>query len=182
MLPVLVVIVVGGLIFAVAAGVIGRESHRLDAIAPRVVYLDSQAVDYVAACLAPQVQERVTPEELWDLLRGHLNYLHAKGLLPRTAVDQRQDMTDRPVVMEDTTAIGYLIGIAEDYDIRVDDAAVAAIVDGHLRYLGEIGAIGPEADDADALPPQLGAGPATSTGELPVRTSVEPGSGTPRDA
>ncbi len=166
---IVIVIIVGIVIFAVAAGAIGRESHRLDAIAPRVVYIDSQAVDYVAACLPADVQERVTPEELWELLRGHLNWLHVKGLMPRVAVDQRQDLTDAPVVIEDTTAIGYLIGVADDARIAVDDVAIVAIVAGHLRYLGEIGAIGPEADDPDVSPQQLRPGPAR--GELPPATS-----------
>lgn len=163
--PFVIVIIVGVVVFAIAAGAIGRESHRLDAIAPRVVYIDSQAVDYVAACLPADVQERVTPEELWDLLCGHLNWMHAKGLMPRAAVDQRQDLTDRPVVIEDTTAVGYLIGVAEAAGIAVDDVAIVAVVEGHLRYLGEIGAIGPEADDPEALKPQLGA--AQTYGELP---------------
>jgi hypothetical protein len=166
--PVVIVLIVAVVVFAVAAGAIGRESHRLDAIAPRVVYIDSQAVDYVAACLPPAVQERVTPEELWDLLCGHLNWMHAKGLMPRVAVDQRQDLTDRPVVIEDTTAVGYLIGLAEHAGIAVDDVAIVAVVEGHLRYLGEIGAIGPEADDPEAMRPQLGS--ALAYGELPPAT------------
>lgn len=168
--PLVIVVVVGLVVFTVAAAAIGRESHRLDAIAPRVVYIDSQAVDYVAACLPADVQARVTPEELWDLLCGHLNWMHAKGLMPRVAVDQRQELTQRPVVIEDTTAVGYLIGVAERAGIAVDDVAIVAVVDGHLRYLGEIGAIGPKADDPEALRPQLGAAP--TYGELPPAGSA----------
>ncbi len=168
MVPVLVVLVVGILIFAVAAGTIGREARRLDSIAPRAVYLDSQAVDYVAACLPPDVQQRVTVEELWALMRAHLNWLHARGLVPDHAADQRQDIVEHPVVMEQTNAVGYLIGVAETNGIDVDDVAVVAIVDGHLAYLGEIGAIGPPAEDEEVQPRQLGRPNATETAaELP---------------
>lgn len=161
-----VVVVVGVLIFAIAAVVVGREARRLDAIAPRAVYIDDQAVDYVAEYLPPSVQERVTVDELWSLMRAHLNWLHAKGLLPDRAVDQRQELTGHPVVMEETTATGYLIGVAEAEGIDVDDAAVAAILDGHLRYLDAIGAVGPVADDPEALRPELGRGE-RPIGELP---------------
>lgn len=156
--------VIGALIvFAIAFGVVGREAHRLDAIAPRNVYIDLEAVDYVAATLTPAVQERVTPEELYELLTAHLHWMWSKGLIPARSVDQRQTI-DRPVVMDDIGATGYLIGEAERLGIDVDDVAVAEILDGHLAYLDEIGAIGPQADDPDVDLKALGYNP--PAGEL----------------
>ena len=144
-----IVIVIGAvLVFGLAALVIGREARRLDAIAPRAVYIDAEAVDYVAATLTPEAQARVTPEELSELLRAHMYWLWKRGLQPTKAVDERQHI-DRPVVLDDIGATGYLIGESERLGIAVDDDAIAQIVDGHLAYLDAIGAVGPTAEDPD---------------------------------
>lgn len=162
--PTIVAIVVGVVVvFAIAAGVVGREARRLDAIAPRAVYIDAEAVDYVAATLSHDAQGRVTPEELAELLRAHLHWLWEKGLQPDKAVDQRQDI-DRPVVMEDVGATGYLIGEAERLGIDVDDAAIAEILEGHLAYFDAIGAVGPTAEDPEVDPLAIGRPP--TAGEL----------------
>jgi len=161
-----IVIVIGAvLVFAIAAGVVGREARRLDAIAPRAVYIDLEAVDYVAATLTPEAQARITPEELEELLRAHMFWLWSKGLQPDKAVDERQHI-DRPLVMDDVGAIGYLIGEAERLGIDVDDAAVAQVLEGHLAYLEAIGAVGPTAvdPDVDVLAIERGEKPAGELG------------------
>ena len=55
-------------IFAIAAGAIGREAHRLDAIAPRAVYTLDEAVDFVADRIPERSQARLTPAEVESLL------------------------------------------------------------------------------------------------------------------
>jgi hypothetical protein len=153
----IVLIVLGVVaVFVLAAVVVGREARRLDAIAPRAVYIDAEAVDYVAATLSADAQSRVTPEELAEMLRAHMHWLWEKGLQPDKAVDHRQDMTERPVVMEDVSATGYLIGEAERLGIDVDDIAIAEILSGHLAYFEAIGAVGPTAEDPDVDPLALG--------------------------
>jgi hypothetical protein len=160
---IVLVVGIGLMLFLLAAVVIGRESHRLDAIAPRAVYEPEEAVEFVADQLPIDVQAHLTYEELRGLLVAHMRWLHAKGLQPDDVVDRRQDLTEAPVVVEDVTAVGYLIGVAEASDIEVDDVAVAIVVDAHLAYLDAIGAVGPEAADPDVPVRQLGAG---SWGEL----------------
>ncbi len=177
--PAITAIVVGVvLVFLLAALVIGREARRLDAIAPRTVYIDAEAVDYVAATLTPEAQSRVTPEELAELLRAHLFWLWSRGLQPDRVVDQRQHI-DRPVVMDDIGAIGYLIGEAERLGIEVDDAAIAQILEGHLGYLDAIGAIGPTAEDPDVDIAAIGRAP--TAGELTTGESTSPESAAPQD-
>ena len=78
------------LVFVIAGGVVGREARRLDAIAPRTLYIDAEAVDFVAATLTPAAQERVTPRNSSELLRAHMFWLWSRGLQPDKAVDQRQ--------------------------------------------------------------------------------------------
>jgi hypothetical protein len=133
--------------FAIAAGVVGREAHRLDAVAPRSVYVVDEAVEFVAEYLPTDSQARLTPEELEQLLTIHMRWLHAKGLQPTNVIDRRQDIADLVIVGEnDLTA--YLLAEAEQAGIEIlDDVDVVNVVDAHLAYFEAIGAVGPKALD-----------------------------------
>src|SRR4051794_36469305 len=95
-------------VFVMAAVVVGREAHRLDAVAPRSVYIIDEAVEFVAESLPPATQARLTPEELEQLLTFHMQWLHAKGLQPTNVIDRRQDIAE-PLVVEEDTVTGYLL-------------------------------------------------------------------------
>ena len=137
-------------VFVIAAVVVGREAHRLDAVAPRVVYRLDEAIDFVADRLPPATQARLTPAELEQLLVFHLRWLHSRGLQPVNVVDRRQDITTRTVITEDTLT-GYLLGEADREGVELlDDVDAVAVVEAHLAYLEAIGAVGPPADDPDA--------------------------------
>src|SRR6185436_18971700 len=108
-----VLIVLGALsTFVIAAVVVGREAHRLDAVAPRSVYVVDEAVEFVAEYLPEVTQAHLTPDELEQLLTFHMRWLHAKGLQPSNVIDRRQDIA-APVVVREDTLVGYLIGEAE---------------------------------------------------------------------
>ena len=142
----LVLVVVAALaVFAIAAAVIGRESHRLDAVAPRAVYDLDEATGYVADHLPPASQARLTHDDVRQLLRWHMDLLREEGLQPPVADDQVQDI-DEPVVVEEAGAAGYLIGRADAADLELDDVDVVQVVDAHLAYLDAIGAVGPPAE------------------------------------
>jgi hypothetical protein len=137
-------------VFLIAAVVVGREAHRLDAVAPRVVYRIDEAVTYVSDRLPEASQARLTPGEVEQLLVFHLRWLHAKGLQPVDVVDRRQDISTPTVITEDTL-IGYLLGEAEREGVELlDDVDAVAVAEAHLAYLDAIGAVGPPADDPDA--------------------------------
>ena len=139
------------LTFAIAAGAIGREAHRLDAVAPRAVYLLDEAVDFVADRLPPESQARLTPAEVDELLRAHLRWLHAQGLQPDKAVDARQSI-DQQVVVNELTLVAYLLGEAERLGVDlIDDVDAVNVVNAHLAYFEAIGAVGPEAPLDDVL-------------------------------
>jgi hypothetical protein len=134
------------LTFAIAAGTIGREAHRLDAVAPRAVYNLDEAVDFVADRLPAESQARLTPDEVESLLIAHLQWLHEQGLQPDKAVDHRQDITDRQVVISDDALVAFLLGAAEEAGVELlDDVDAVNVVDAHLRYFEAIGAVGPQA-------------------------------------
>lgn len=134
------------LTFAIAAGTIGREAHRLDAVAPRAVYNLDEAVDFVSDRLPPDSQARLTPAEVEALLVAHLRWLHEQGLQPDKAVDHRQDITDREVVITDDALVAYLLGAADEAGVELlDDVDAVNVVDAHLAYFDAIGAVGPQA-------------------------------------
>ena len=145
------VVVAALLVFAIAAGTIGREAHRLDSIAPRAVYQLDEAVDFVADRIPPESQARLTPEEVEKLLVAHLHWLHENGLQPDKAVDARQTIDEDVVVTEDAL-VAFLLATAEEEGVELlDDVDAVNVVEAHLRYFEAIGAVGPQAPLDDAL-------------------------------
>ena len=133
------------MVFVIAAVSIGREAHRLDAVAPRAVYMLDDAVAFVAAQLPAESQARLTFDEVQQLLVAHMRLLHAKGLQPRDVIDRPQDIDDELVVSEDTIT-ALLLGEAERLQIELlDDVDAVRVVQAHLAYFEEIGAVGPRA-------------------------------------
>ena len=145
----LLILLAAVLVFVIAAVVVGREAHRLDAVAPRSVYIPEEAAEFVAEYLPDDSQARLTPDDLDQLLRYHMRWLHAKGLQPTNDIDRRQDITT-PLVIEEDTVVGYVLGEAERNGVEVlDDVDVVNVVEAHLAYFEAIGAVGPEASDPD---------------------------------
>lgn len=138
-------VIAGVLVFAIAAGTIGREAHRLDAIAPRAVYQLDEAVDFVADRLPDESQARLTPAEVETLLVAHLRWLHEQGLQPDRVVDARQSIDESLIITEDAL-VAYLLGAAEESGVELlDDVDAVNVVDAHLAYFEAIGAVGPPA-------------------------------------
>ncbi|MEK0414949.1 MAG: hypothetical protein RL352_346 [Actinomycetota bacterium] len=133
--------------FAIAAVAVGREARRLDAVAPRAVYEIEDAVEFVAGRIPADSQARLTFDDLRQLLRAHLRWLHHKGLQPADVIDRRQDIDDEVVVDEDTVT-AWLLAEAERRDIEVlEDVDVYHVVRAHMDYFEAIGAVGPQADE-----------------------------------
>ena len=134
------------LVFAIAAGTVGREAHRLDAVAPRVVYEIEEAVQFVADRLPADTQAHLTYEEVESLLREHLNWMAAKGLQPANAEDKVQDISE-PVVVDEDTLTAHLLAKSTGRGIEiVDDVDIVRVVEAHLQYFAAIGAVGPHAE------------------------------------
>ena len=143
------VVIAAVAVFVIAAAVVGREAHRLDAVAPRAVYQPDQALSFVAERLPAPTQARLTLDELEVLLALHMRWLHTKGLQPDDAVDHVQDI-DAPLVIAEDSLSAYLLGEAEMSGVELlDDVDVVHVVEAHLDYFEAIGAIGPRASDPD---------------------------------
>ncbi|TSA52616.1 MAG: hypothetical protein D4R44_05305 [Actinobacteria bacterium] len=136
-------------VFVIAATVIGREAHRLDALAPRAVYDIDEATSFVADRLPANTQARLTYTELHKMLALHMGWLHSKGLQPRDVIDRRQDITES-VVFGEETLTAFLLGQVDAARIEVlDDVDVVHVVRAHLDYFEAIGAVGPSASSTD---------------------------------
>ena len=140
------VIISAVLVFAIAAGTIGREARRLDAVAPRVVYEIAEAVQFVADRLPAETQAHLTFDEVESLLREHLNWMGSKGLQPADVIDKPQDISE-PVVVDEDTLTAHLLARAGERGIEVvDDVDIVRVVEAHLAYFAAIGAVGPHAE------------------------------------
>ena len=136
-------------VFVVAATVIGREAHRLDALAPRVIYDIDEATSFVADRLPSDSQARLTYTELRKMLVLHMGWLHSKGLQPQDVTDLRQNITES-VVFGEETLTAFLLGEATEARIEVlDDVDIVHVVRAHLDYFEAIGAVGPSASSTD---------------------------------
>ena len=132
-------------VFVIAAVAVGREAHRLDAVAPRAVYQLDEAVDFVCDRLPAESQARLTPEEVEQLLVFHMRWLHEQGLQPDRVIDLPQSI-DEPVVLTEDALTAYLIGQAEANGVELlDDVDAVNVVEAHLQYFDAIGAVGPPA-------------------------------------
>ena len=139
------------LVFVIAAASVGREAHRLDAVAPRAVYMLDEATDFVCDRLPEASQARLTPEEVEQLLVFHMQWLHAQGLQPDKVVDAPQGIDDTVVVTEDSLT-AYLLGESDRNNVDLlDDVDAVHVVEAHLAYFEAIGAIGPQAPLDDVL-------------------------------
>ena len=133
-------------VFVMAAVVVGREAHRLDAVAPRSVYIPEEALEFVAEYLPDESQARLTPADLEALLRFHMQWLHAKGLQPSNVIDRRQDIAEQVVISEDNL-VAWLLAESERNGVELlDDVDAVNVVTAHLAYFEAIGAVGPRAD------------------------------------
>jgi len=138
-------------VFIVAAVAVGREAHRLDAVAPRAVYMPDEALDFVCDRLPEESQARLTPEEVEQLLGFHMEWLHEQGLQPDGVVDLRQAI-DEPVILTEDSLTAYLLGEADKHDVDLlDDVDAVHVVEAHLAYFDAIGAVGPRAGLDDAI-------------------------------
>ena len=128
---------------------IGREAHRLDALAPRAVYDIDEATSFVADRLPSDSQARLTYAELRKMLVLHMGWLHSKGMQPQDVIDRRQDITES-VVFGEETLTAYLLGQAAEARLEVlDDVDIVHVVRAHMDYFEAIGAVGPSASSTD---------------------------------
>ena len=119
--------------FLVAVGVIGRETSRLGRQRREPVWRLEEASLFVAENLPYSAASELDPLELRELLRWHLNQLQFSepeaGSSGASVADQQGSSQD---LYREARSKGY----------EITKPVVQEVVDGHLRYLTIIGALG----------------------------------------
>jgi hypothetical protein len=148
-------LIVAAVVFAIAAFVIGREAHRLDAVPPRAVFDMDEAVSWVADHLPFEVSAVLSHADVRRILDWNLEYFRTKG----PSGNGSSVHADGPVVVGGAETVDWVLGRAEALGTTYSAAQVHAVLDAQMLYLEAIGAIGPEAPPGDS-----GAAPEGSAG------------------
>lgn len=131
------------LVFAIAAAFVGSEAFRLGHETPAAIFDLDEAVDAVADELSPEAQGRLTYDEVRQLILVTLDHLRAKGLSALPGEEIRP--SDEAVVLHDDDALAVVLGRADEDGLDVTDEDAAQVIQGLLRHLDRIGALGPPA-------------------------------------
>ena len=107
------------LVFAIAAGTVGREAFRLD-----------EAVAHVADELPFEAQARLSYDEVRLLIAAELDHLEHTGVLAEPGRDVAVPEGDAPdVVLADDEAVAVVLGAAEEAGLEVTDEDVYHVID-----------------------------------------------------
>lgn len=136
------VVVIVGIVFAIAAVVIGREARRLDAVPPRPVFDMDEAVDWVADHLPFEVSAVLSHDDVRQIIDWNLEYFRSKGV---SGNGHSAEQADVPVVVGGAETVAYVLMRSEDLGTPYTAEQVHAVLDAQMLYLEAIGAIGPEA-------------------------------------
>lgn len=133
------------LVFVIAAVTIGRETHRLDSLAPAPAFELVDAVSWISERLPPEVSAEVSYADVRDLVSWHLATLDV-------AAEARNGRgQDELVIVEDDDATETLIALAKADGRSFTQDQVKAVLDGEIAYLRAIGAVGPQTDPSREL-------------------------------
>jgi hypothetical protein len=144
------VIVAALAVFAIAAAAVGATVARLsDQPTPAVLKLDD-AVDWIADRLPFEVAARLSHDDVRRILQWHLDYFDEVGLSSEFGEELGGEVVPPehdPVVAEADDSVDYVVGRAMAAGAELTPLQVVVVLDLQLRYLDEIGAIGPQAGD-----------------------------------
>ena len=130
-----------GIVFAIAAVVIGREARRLDAVPPQPVFDLDEAVEWVADHLPFDVSAVLSHDDVRQIIDWNLEYFRSKGV----SGNGSSSRSDGPVVVGGAETVDYVLARARSVGSDYTAAQVHAVLDAQMTYLEAIGAIGPEA-------------------------------------
>jgi len=136
-------VVVIALVMAVAAGAIGREARRLDALPPRAVFDVEEAVLWVADHLPPDITAQLSYDEVRQILDLSLDHLRSLGLAGTTTGEP----IEGEVVVDEAEAVATVLDAATQAGMDVSAYQVQAVLGAQLAYLQAISAVGPPAEE-----------------------------------
>ena len=145
-MAVIYALVVLGLVFAIAAVVIGREARRLDAVPPQPLFDLDEAVEWVAEHLPFEVTAELSHADVRQIIDWNLEYFRTKAV----SGNGHDPHVEGPVVVGGAETVDYVLHRAQAVGSPYTAAQVHAVLDAQMTYLEAIGAVGPEAPPEDA--------------------------------
>ena len=135
-----------GVIFAIAAFVIGREARKLDSAPPQPVFDIEEAVAWVADHLPFDVSAVLTYDDVRRIIDWNLEYFRSRGVSSNGSGPH----LDGSVVVGGAETVEYVLARAIVSGNDYTPTQVHAVLEAQMAYLVAIGAVGPEAG-ADEL-------------------------------
>jgi hypothetical protein len=132
------------IVFAIAAGAVGREAQRLDAVPARPVFDPDEATTWIAERLSPQLTASLSYGDVGNIVGWTLDLLRERAAVARTSGEVPD--AGEPVVVDTETAIQNAVGRALESGVGLHPDDARAVVEQVMAYLETIGAVGPEAD------------------------------------
>ena len=134
-------LVVGGLlVFAIAAAFVGSEAFRLGHETKSAIFDVDEALREVGDALPPEVQARLTYDEVRRLILATLHHLEAKGL---AALPGEDIHTPDEVVIAEDDAVAVVLAAVDTEGLDVSDEDAYQVIHALLAHLDHIGALGP---------------------------------------
>ncbi len=179
------------IVVVMALVLIGRETARLAGAARPAVFDLTEATDFIADRLAPEVQGRLSHDDVRWILLADADLLEEATADPeerRFPWSRRTLVAGRPIpvrnadgevidpghdgppdpfgqVVDENLAVARIFTTAEQAGRGLADEDIAAVLDARLAYLEAIGAVGGRASDPAAPDPPDAPDPPRVSGE-----------------
>lgn len=138
------------IVFAIAAGAIGREAQLLDAVPARPVFDPEEATTWIAEHLPQQVTASLSYDDVQQIVNWTLDLLRKRAAVAATSGEVPD--AGRAVVLDEDTAVDHVVGEALSAHVSLQRDEARAVIAATLEYLEVIGAVGEEPGPADELP------------------------------
>ena len=138
--------VVGVIIFAIASIVIGRETFRLEHVAPKPTFDIDKATTWIGDNLPDEVTAQISYDDVRSILTWSLEFFKTKGV-QANGVDR---VISSPVVIGSAETVDWVMLRAAANGSTISPVEIHAVLDAQFKYLDVIGAVGPLANDPEA--------------------------------
>jgi len=128
-------------VFAIAAGVVGREAHRLDAAPARPVFDPDEATAWIAEQLPTHVTAVLSYDDVRRIVEWTLAFLASRRAVSNGSAPDAGEA----VVVGGPEAVAYVLSEAAAAGVALTAPQAHAVIEAQLAYLEAIGAVGPEA-------------------------------------
>ncbi len=146
------IVLVGGVVVAIALIAVGRVVGELGD-RPRSAVLDlGKALDHVVERLPSEVTARLSYDDVRRLLGWQVDYLAASGVAVEAGSDGDSVPTDDLVVVDQGDMLSVLVTRAGEHGCEYTEAEVTAVLVAGMDYLSAIGALGAAATPPDEPP------------------------------